>query len=203
MRDNVPLLGWLFLLGQCRDCGVPISSRYFFVELLTALLTVLLVHVNGLGLETLLYSLFVWGLIAITFIDYDHQIIPDEISVGGIIIALLVSPFFHVGFEGALAGALVGGGIFYALAIAYPGGMGGGDIKLMAAIGALLGWKLALLTVIIGSVTGASIGIFSMIALGAGRKSKIPFGPFLACGGIISILWGERIVTAYLETLAY
>lgn len=196
--DNVPLLSWLILRGLCRDCGASISSRYFIVELLTGVLTLLVIKTGGVNVATAFHLLLLWALIAVTFIDFDFQIIPDEISVGGTLLGLAVSFLLPIGFNGALTGALLGGGIFFVIAILYPGGMGGGDIKLMAAIGAFLGWKLVLLTIITGSVIGAVVGIFSMIAFGKTRKDKLPFGPFLAIGAIISMTWGEEILRMYL-----
>ena len=195
--DNIPLISWFILLGHCRDCGAPFSIRYALVELVTAILTWGVVHVHGAGIESALYLLLTWGLIAATFIDLDHQIIPDEISVGGAVLGLAVSFLSPVGFTGALAGMAVGGGIFFALAILYPGGMGGGDIKLMGAIGAFLGWKLALVTIIISSVTGAVVGGLSMLFFGKGRKDRIPFGPFLALGGVAALLFGDGLIAWY------
>lgn len=196
--DNIPLLSWMVLMGLCRDCGAAISSRYFFVELLAGILTLAVVAKYGISLTALMYLLLVWGLIAVTFIDIDFQIIPDELSVGGVVAGLAAASFLPIGLKGALVGALLGGGIFFALAILYPGGMGGGDIKLMAAIGAFLGWRMALLTIVLGSALGAVIGISAMIFFGKGRKSKIPFGPFLAAGATLSMLWGDEIVAAYM-----
>ncbi|MBI4828121.1 MAG: prepilin peptidase, partial [Nitrospinae bacterium] len=118
---------------------------------------------------------------------------------GGAILGLAVSFLLPVGFTGALAGMLVGGGIFFALAILYPGGMGGGDIKLMGAIGAFLGWKLALVTIIISSVIGAAVGGFAMLFFGKGRKDRIPFGPFLALGGVMALLFGDALIAWYFE----
>ncbi|MBI4665818.1 MAG: prepilin peptidase [Nitrospinae bacterium] len=199
--DNIPLVSWLVLMGFCRDCGQPISPRYFFVELLTALITLNVVAVHGFTMMAALYCLFAWGLIAITFIDLDFQIIPDEISLGGALLGLMVSPLLPLGFYGAITGALAGGGIFFAIATLYPGGMGGGDIKLMAAVGAFLGWKLTLLTILLGSVTGAIIGVTAIVAFGRGRKDKIPFGPFLAAGAVTAMLWGDKLVGAYLASI--
>lgn len=200
--DNIPLLSWLLLMGLCRDCGVSISSRYFWVELLTGALSFFLFAKYGVTVESFVLLVLVWGLVAITFIDLDFQIIPDEISVGGFLLGLAVAFFMPVGFVGALIGAFVGGGTFYAIAIVYPGGMGGGDIKLMAAIGAFLGWKMAFLTIILGSVAGSIVGIAAMTMFGKTRKDKIPFGPFLALGALVSIFFGNEIISAYLATFA-
>ena len=195
--DNIPLLSWLCLFGLCRDCGAVIPFRYFFVELLTGVITFAIVSSYGLALLTLFYLILAWSLIAVTFIDLKFQIIPDELTVGGVFLGLAVSFFTPLGIKGALLGLGVGGGIFFALAIIYPGGMGGGDIKLMAAIGAFTGWKLTLLTIFTGSLLGAVAGISSMAFYGKSRKDRIPFGPFLSAGALISILWGEKMIAAY------
>jgi len=199
--DNIPLLSWLFLFGLCRDCGVVIPFRYFFVELLTGLLTLAVVIRFGVSLPALFYLLLAWTLIAVTFIDLRFQIIPDELTVGAAMLGLAVSFLTPLGIKGAFLGLVVGGGIFFALAIIYPGGMGGGDIKLMAAIGAFTGYKLALLTIFTGSLLGAVAGISSMVFFGKTRKDRIPFGPFLSAGALISILWGEKMIAAYFDMI--
>jgi leader peptidase (prepilin peptidase)/N-methyltransferase len=197
--DNIPLVSWLVLMGLCRDCGSSISPRYFFVELLTGTLTWAVARVYGMDTSALLLMVFVWSLVAVTFIDLDHQIIPDEITLGGAVAGLAVSHFLPLGLYGSAVGLLVGGGIFFLIAVVVPGGMGGGDIKLMAAIGAFTGWKLTLLTIILGSAFGAVVGLFMIALFGRGRKDKIPFGPFLAIAAVISVLWGDGIINAYLE----
>ena len=189
-------------MGQCADCGARIPARYFLVELLTAGLTLAIVSRYGLTAQSALYCALAWLLIAASFIDLEHQIIPDEISMGAIILGALASPFTSLGFAGAMLGLVAGGGIFFILAIAYPGGMGGGDIKLMGAIGAFTGWKLALLTIMTGSVLGATAGVLGMLLLGKTRNDRIPFGPFLALGAVTSILWGDMVIAFYLETIA-
>jgi leader peptidase (prepilin peptidase)/N-methyltransferase len=201
MGNNIPLISWLSLFGLCRDCGSVISFRYFFVELLTGLLTLAIVLRFGFTLGALFYLLLAWTLIAVTFIDLSYQIIPDELTIGAAFFGLAFSFFIPLGIEGALIGLGVGGGIFYGLAILYPGGMGGGDIKLMAAIGAFTGWKLTLLTIFTGSLLGAIVGISSMAFYGKSRKDRIPFGPFLAAGALISILWGESMISAYFNMI--
>jgi len=200
--DNIPLVSWLVLFGLCRDCGAVISSRYFFMELVTAILTMAIAVKCGPTLQSAVYLGLVWGLLAATLIDINYQIIPDEISIGILIMGLAVSPFLPIGFTGAVFGALLGGGVFFALAIAYPGGMGGGDIKLMAAIGSIVGWKMAFLTIMLGSTLGAVVGLAMIAITGKSRKTRIPFGPFLAIGAIISILWGNDIAMAYLPAIA-
>lgn len=197
--DNIPLVSWLVLMGLCRDCGVSISPRYFLIELFTGLLTWAVARLYGFDVTALLFMIVVWSLVAVTFIDLDHQIIPDEITIGGAVLGLAVSYFLPVGVYGSIFGLLLGGGIFFLIAVIAPGGMGGGDIKLMGAIGAFVGWKLALLTIILGSAIGAVVGLFMIALFGRGRKDKIPFGPFLAAGAVVSVLWGERIIEMYLQ----
>lgn len=199
--DNIPLVSWLALFGVCRDCGAPISARYFLVELVTAFMTMAVVARYGPGAHGAAMLTLAWALLAASFIDIEHHIIPDEITIGGVVIGLAVSFVTPVGFSGAVAGLALGGGVFFALAIAYPGGMGGGDIKLMAAIGAFIGWKLALLTIIVGSLLGAVAGLAGILFFGRKRKDHIPFGPFLAAGAVVSILAGREIVAAYFAYL--
>lgn len=199
--DNIPLVSWLVLFGVCRDCGAAISARYFLVELVTAFLTMAIVARYGPGVHGAAMLILAWALLAASFIDIEHHIIPDELTIGGVALGLAMSFATPAGFGGALAGLTLGGGVFFALAIAYPGGMGGGDIKLMAAIGAFSGWKLTLLTIILGSLLGAVAGLAGMVFFGRKRKDHIPFGPFLAAGAIVSMLAGEEIVAAYLSYL--
>jgi len=199
--DNIPLISWVALWGLCRDCGAVISARYFIIELFTAILTMAIAGKYGVSLQTLVYLGLAWSLVAATVIDISYQIIPDEISIGLLAVGLAISPFMALGFTSASFGALLGGGIFFTLAIIYPGGMGGGDIKLMAGIGSIFGWKMTLLTIITGTTLGAAGGLLLMALTGGSRKTRIPFGPFLAAGAIISILWGADIISAYLRSM--
>jgi leader peptidase (prepilin peptidase)/N-methyltransferase len=198
--DNIPLVSWLSLFGLCRECGASIPARYFFVELLTGLVTLAVVATHGLTVAGGAYTVLAWGLIAVTFIDLEYQIIPDEVSLGGVALGLALSPWLPIGFDGALIGLATGGGAFFLLAALYPGGMGGGDIKLIAAIGAFLGWPGALLTILVASVGGSMVGGAAMAFAGKGRSSKIPFGPFLALGALVATLAGEPIIGWYVAT---
>lgn len=148
------------------------------------------------------------SLLVITFIDLDHQIIPDAITIPGIIIGILFSSFLTIdpynatkelGTLQSIIGMLVGGGSFYLIAHFSRGGMGGGDIKMMAMLGSFLGWKGVFMTTFTASLIGSIVGIFLMVAKGKGRKTKIPFGPFLALGALISLFWGERLLGIYLD----
>jgi leader peptidase (prepilin peptidase)/N-methyltransferase len=152
--------------------------------------------------------MFCSALIVITFIDLDFQIIPDRITLPGILIGLITGSFLMpdpfmryslLGIKASIIGLLAGGGLFYAIAVLSRGGMGGGDIKMMAMVGSLMGWKSVLLTTFLGSLSGAVLGIFLMIAKGKGRKTKIPFGPFLALGTLITLFYGQEILYWYFE----
>lgn len=206
-RDNVPILSYLFLGGKCRSCGQRISPRYPFVELLNGVLYAAVLWRVGVGWHTPLYLAFVSALIVITFIDMDYQIIPDSISLPGTAVGIAAGIFIlndpyvagaRLGAINTLAGSALGFGLYYLIAVLSRGGMGGGDIKLMAMIGAFLGWKGVLMTTFAGSVLGSIIGVFLMTAKGKGRKTRIPFGPFLAVGALISLLAGREILHWYL-----
>ncbi|MEC4676358.1 MAG: prepilin peptidase [Nitrospirota bacterium] len=205
--DNIPLISYLFLRGRCRYCKDKISARYPLVEAINAFLYVSLLWRYGPGWDFLLYCVLVSSLIVITFIDLDYQIIPDRITLVGIPIGLLAGslllpdPFLRasaLGYKASVAGFLIGGGFFYLVAVLSRGGMGGGDIKLMAMVGAFLGWKAVLLTTLLGSLSGSIVGLFLMAVKGKGRKYRIPFGPFLALGTLVSLFFGQEILIWYL-----
>ncbi len=204
--DNVPVLSYLVLRGRCRACGTRISPLYPVVELLTGALAVALWMRLGTALAFVGYFAFAAALVTITFIDLDHRIIPDVISLPGIAIGLavsfvspLVTPF------GALIGAIAGGGVLLAVAGAYQAirgheGMGGGDIKLLAMIGAFLGWRSIFVTLMVASIAGSIIGVTLMLYRRADTKLAIPFGPFLACGALVYLFFGDRILALYFGT---
>ncbi|MBE0427795.1 MAG: prepilin peptidase [Nitrospirae bacterium] len=204
--DNIPLLSYISLRGKCRECKAKISFRYPLVELLNALLYVLILWRFGLGWFTPVYFILCSSLIVITFIDLDFQIIPDRITLPGIPIGLLAGsfllpdPFMRysiLGFKSSIIGFLVGGGLFYVISVISRGGMGGGDIKMMAMVGSFMGWKSAIMTTFFGSLTGSVFGLFLMLFKGKGRKTKVPFGPFLALGTIITLFYGQEILQWY------
>jgi leader peptidase (prepilin peptidase)/N-methyltransferase len=206
--DNIPILSYLFLGGKCRTCKSKISLVYPFVEFLNAVMYVLILWRFGFTLHTPVYFIFCSTLIVITFIDLEFQIIPDKITLPGIPIGIIVGsfllpdPFMRytiLGLKNSLLGFAVGGGMFYALALVSRGGMGGGDIKMMAMVGGLMGWKSVLLISFVGSFIGGVVGIFLMIFKGKGRKTKIPFGPFLALGSMITLFFGEEIFYWYIQ----
>ena len=212
--DNVPLLSFLFLRGRCRSCRDPISPRYFIIELLTALLALALFHWFGFSFSFFVSFVFVAALIVISFIDLDVRIVPDVISLPGIILGLALSVigyfFFRDGLTivptpiSSLIGILVGGGFLLATAWIYEkftgvDGMGGGDIKLLAMIGAFLGWPSIPVTLFIASLLGSVVGITCMVITGAGRRLALPFAPFLCSGALIYLFYGEQIIDFYIS----
>ncbi|RMF92042.1 MAG: prepilin peptidase [Nitrospinota bacterium] len=197
--DNIPLLSFLLLRGRCRACRHPISWRYPLVEALNALLYLLVYSYYGFHLLTGIYALLLTILLIVTFIDLEHKIIPDRITLSGLLAGLLLNPLLPVSFFDALLGGLIGGGIFLLVALLSRGGMGGGDIKLMAMLGVFLGWQRALLTIFLGVSSGALVGIVLMLLRKKGRKDQVPFGPFLALGGMVALFWGEAIIAWYLS----
>lgn len=211
--DNIPVISFLVLRAKCRNCGAPISIQYPAVELLTAILFVLILHgfsnIAAMGI----YMIFTCAMVVVAFIDLKHYIIPNEISLPGIPIGLLLSlaPAWWTdgqlvagSFLDSLIGCLVGGGVLYiigrlSLLILKKEGMGGGDVKLLGMVGAFLGWKMALLTIIMGAFGGSIVGV-GLIAAGLHKRGKhIPFGPFLALGAWLSMMWGDRLLWAYLN----
>lgn len=203
--QNIPILSFLALRGRCAACGAKISWRYPLVEALTGGLFVLLLWRFGPQPFVLVLLLFAAALVTITFIDLDHQIIPDVISLPGIVVGILCSFLLPwVSWSDSLLGILLGGGSLYLVAAGYSllsgkEGMGGGDIKLLAMIGAFLGWKAILPIVFFSSVLGTLVGVPLMLVKKADGKLAIPFGPFLSAGALIYLLWGPLIVRWYLN----
>lgn len=211
--DNVPLLSYLLLRGRCRSCGERISPRYFVVELLMALLTLVLFIWFGLGFSFLVSFVFVAALIVISFIDLDVRIVPDVISLPGIVLGLVFSAVGYFFFRNELSivpsplssliGIVTGGGFLLATAWIYEkftgvDGMGGGDIKLLAMIGAFLGWPSIPVTLFIASLLGSVVGITCMVLTGAGRRLALPFAPFLCSGALVYIFYGDALIQFYL-----
>jgi leader peptidase (prepilin peptidase) / N-methyltransferase len=203
--DNIPLLSFLLLGGKCRNCRARISRRYPLVEALTGIVALALYW--KYGLSPAFFSLFVLSaaLIVITFIDLDHRIIPDVISFPGIALGFLLAVVLPmVSIQDSLIGLLAGGGSLYAVAFLYEKlakreGMGGGDIKLLAMIGAWLGWKAVLFTLFFSSLSGTLIGGGVMLLQKEGRHYAIPFGPFLAFSALTYIFFGPEIIRWYLN----
>jgi leader peptidase (prepilin peptidase) / N-methyltransferase len=203
--QNVPIVSWILLRGRCASCDVGISVRYPLVEALTGALFVLVFLAFEVQSATLVYWIFVAALVAITFIDLDHQIIPDVISLPGIPAGFIASFFVPwVSWSDSLIGIALGGGSLYLVAAGYElltkkEGMGGGDIKLLAMIGAFLGWQAVLPVIFFSSLIGSLIGVPLMLIKKADGRLAIPFGPFLALGGVVYLLWGRQIIHWYLS----
>ncbi|MCX8030878.1 MAG: prepilin peptidase [Thermodesulfovibrionales bacterium] len=205
---NIPVLSYLLLFGKCRSCSEKISIRYPLIELLNGVLYLTANFLFGFGWHLIPIFGFLSSMIVITFIDLDFQIIPDLITLPGILLGLLSAtlimpdPFDlneNVGFSNSIIGLLLGGGLFFLIAVLSRGGMGGGDIKMMAMVGAFLGWKAVLMVTFIGSLVGSVFGIFLMLFKGKGRKTKVPFGPFLSFGSIVTLFLGNIILKWYLN----
>jgi leader peptidase (prepilin peptidase)/N-methyltransferase len=206
--DNIPLISFILLRGRCRHCGARISLRYPLVEFLNGLLYAVVLWRYGPSAAGFFFMLYMSALIVITFVDIDFQIIPDIITIPGSIIGLIAGLSFlpdsfnrisALGATQSILGLLLGFGLYLFIAVLSKGGMGGGDIKMMAMVGAVTGWKGVLLTTFLGSLVGSIVGIGLMIIKKKGRKTKIPFGPFLALGCMVSILFGEEVLKFYLN----
>jgi leader peptidase (prepilin peptidase)/N-methyltransferase len=198
--DNIPLISFILLRGKCRDCAGKISWRYPLVELLTAVLALMLFLKFGLTLKFFIFFIFIAALIVITFIDLDHQIIPDIISLPGIPIFCFAAIFLvKIPWMEALIGLLIGGGVLFAIAFVYElltkrEGMGGGDIKLLAMIGGFLGWKSLIFILLFSSFSGAIVGITAMIIKKQDMKYAVPFGPFLSAAAVAYLFLGNAFM---------
>ena len=207
-RDNIPLLSWLWLKGKCRHCSSPISARYPVVELLTAVLSAAVAWQFGFGLLAAVLIVTTWLLIALTFIDIDKMLLPDQLTLPLLWLALLfsLSDSALVNAEQAIVGAAAG---YLSLWSVYwlfklltgKEGMGYGDFKLLAVFGALLGWQQLPLIILLSSCVGAVTGIILLSVQGKDKATPIPFGPYIAAAGWIALLWGEQLTNAYLRYL--
>jgi len=199
--DNIPIVSYLLLRGRCRSCGAPISMQYPIVEFTTGavFLAAFLLFDSPIIYQRLLFAC---AMIVLFVIDLEHRILPDVITLPGIALGLVFSFFMPPGWRDSLIGLAVGGGSLWLMGEAYfrirgEEGMGFGDVKMLAMIGAFLGWKLMLLTLLMGSFIGSAIGV-GMIALKRGdMKYALPFGTFLAVGALVASVLGERIVRWY------
>ena len=198
--DNIPLISYLILQGKCRDCGEKISWRYPLVEFITAILALLLFGKFYLTLNFLVFFIFTAVLIVITFIDLDHQIIPDVLTLPGIPVFFLLAVFVvKLPWMEAAIGLLIGGGVLFAIAFVYElltkrEGMGGGDIKLLAMIGGFLGWKSLIFILLCSSLLGAIVGIAVMVIKKQDMKYAVPFGPFLSAAAVAYLFWGDAFM---------
>ncbi|WP_124949547.1 prepilin peptidase [Sulfuriferula thiophila] len=206
--ENIPILSYLWLRGKCAGCGVRISPRYPIVEAATGILTAAAASYFGFGLSAIAAIIFIWALIALTFIDFDTQLLPDSITLPLLWAGLLFnlqSTFvpLQTAVIGAMAGYLSLWAVYWAFKlITGKEGMGYGDFKLLAAIGAWLGWSMLPLVILLSSAVGAIVGIILIVLAKQGRSVPIPFGPYLAGGGLIALFWGPAILQNYLATLA-
>lgn len=204
---NIPVISYLLLAGKCQFCGTAISLRYPFVELLTAILSAVVVYKLGFSIEAALALILTWALITLSFIDFDHQLLPDNITLPFMWFGLLISlrGIFATpenSIIGAIAGYMSLWTVFQLFKL-FTGkeGMGYGDFKLLALFGAWFGWQALPMILLISTVAGSVLGI-SMILLRVIDKEKpIPFGPYLAIAGWISLLWGDQITQAYLRSI--
>jgi leader peptidase (prepilin peptidase)/N-methyltransferase len=204
---NIPILSWLILRGRCFSCKAPFSIRYPLVELIMGILFLLLYLVNGLQWTTLEYAIFIFGLVVVSFIDIDHFILPDIFTLGGTVLGLLgavLNPDRN--FLDSFLGVLMGGGFLWLIAYGYwvlrkEEGMGGGDIKLLAWIGAVLGWKAIPLVILISSVSGSIIGILLMLKNKGNLKTVIPFGPYLVLGALVYLFADQDLSRWYFSLL--
>jgi leader peptidase (prepilin peptidase) / N-methyltransferase len=203
--DNIPILSYLVLRGKCRRCGTRISLQYPLVELINALLSLALFLRFGPTWVFLLLFTFVSAMVVVTFIDLEHQIIPDVITLPGIVIGFAISFFIPgLGWLQSLIGILAGGGSLLLVALAYQlltkrDGMGGGDIKLLAMCGAFFGWKAVLFIIFASSLIGSIVGITIMLVQKKDSTLAIPFGPYLAAAAVIYIFYGNRLIYWYLN----
>ena len=202
--DNIPILSFLWLRGRCRGCGTKIAVRYPLIEFLTGGFAFCCFLRFGPTPAAPVYFMFIAALIVVTFIDIDHQIVPDSISLPGIPIGFAVA-FLLPGIRplDSLIGILIGGGSLFAVAFGYQlltgnEGMGGGDVKLLAMIGAFVGWKGVALTILVASVTGTAVGLVLMLFARKNLKFAVPFGPFLSIGAVVYIFFGPPIIQWYL-----
>ena len=202
--DNIPLLSYILLKGSCRNCKSKISIQYPIVEFLTGLIYLIIYLIYGLSIQSLIYIILSSALIIITFIDLNEQIVPDVISLPGIVIGFILSFFIpYISFIDSALGVVAGGGIILIIGLAglvifKKEAMGGGDVKLAAMIGAFLGWKYVIISLFLGFFLGALAGIILILSKIKSTEDVVPFGPFIVLGSLITLLWGEKIITWYI-----
>ncbi len=196
--DLIPVLSFVFNQGQCRYCGTKISYQYPIIELGTATVLLLVYSYYGLSFLFLLYGVLALLLITTAGIDFNHLIIPNKLSYPGLLFGLAASLIGeHLTWGAALSGALIAGGSLLLVAVVSGGGLGIGDVKLAAVMGSFLGLWPTLVAIFIGSLLGSVVALYLIVVKDKGWKSKVPFGVFMALGGLIVILWGEAIIETY------
>ena len=205
--ENIPVISYLLLRGKCKDCSAHISARYPIVETVCGLLSAYVAWHFGFGLAALAALLFIWMLLALTCIDLDTQLLPDDITLPLLWLGLLFNLSATIidinsAVIGAITGYLALWSIYWLFKLATgKEGMGYGDFKLLAAIGAWLGWQMLPLVIMLSSIVGAMVGIALIIAARLGRNIPIPFGPYLAGGAVIALFWGQTLTQGYLQLL--
>ncbi|EAW30601.1 type IV pilus prepilin peptidase PilD [marine gamma proteobacterium HTCC2143] len=203
--QNIPVISYVLLRGQCANCKVSISARYPIIEAVTALMSAVIAWQLGASLEMLAALFFTWSLIALTMIDADHKLLPDQITLPLLWAGLLLNSFslfvpLYDAVWGAIGGYLSLWSVYWLFKILTgKDGMGYGDFKLLAALGAWLGWQSLLVIILLSSLVGAIVGSIILLANKQGRNTAIPFGPYLAAAGWIAFLWGDQIIDAYLR----
>lgn len=206
--ENIPVVSYLLLHGKCRGCGAAISPRYPIIETISALLCGYAAWRFGFGAAAIGALLLIWALLALTAIDFDTQLLPDDITLPLLWAGLSFNLFntytdLHSAVLGAAFGYLILWGIYWLFKLATgKEGMGYGDFKLLAALGAWLGWQILPLIILLSSLVGAVVGITLIIAVKHGRNIPIPFGPYLAGGGLIALFWGQALTQGYLQLLS-
>jgi leader peptidase (prepilin peptidase)/N-methyltransferase len=206
--ENIPVISYLLLRGKCRGCKAPISVRYPVVEALSGLLCGYVAWRFGFGLSAFAALLFVWALLALTFIDFDTQLLPDSITLPLLWAGLLLNlSHTYTDLPSAVVGAAAGYLSLWSIywlfrLVTGKEGMGYGDFKLLAAIGAWLGWQMLPLVILGSSVVGAVVGITLIVVARHGRNIPIPFGPYLAGGGLVALFWGQTLTQNYLHLMA-
>lgn len=202
-HHNIPVISYLFLRGRCHSCGESISPKYPAVELLNGFLYMAALYRFGPSESAVVAMLFLSAMVVVTFIDMEHRIIPDGITLPGIPICFAAGTLvLGTGYINSLLGILAGGGLLYGVGVLGgivlgKDGMGGGDIKLMAMAGALIGWKLVLVSIFIGAALGSFVGVPLILLKVMKRDTMIPFGPFLAVGSAVSLFFGEEMLYWY------
>ena len=202
--QNIPVLSYLLLRGKCGNCAAPISLRYPIIETVSGLLTVALGFYLGASWQLVGAMLLTWALIALTMIDIDHQLLPDNITLPLLWLGLAFNiNDTYVSLEAAVLGAIFGYLILWSVywlfkLVTGKEGMGYGDFKLLAALGAWLGWQALPLIILMSSLVGAVVGIALMIIKRRGKEIPIPFGPYLAAAGWICLIWGDALLARYL-----
>ncbi len=206
--ENIPIISYLFLRGKCRECGTPISIRYPFVEALSAILVLVVAMKFGVSYEMLFGALFTWTLISLTFIDIDTQYLPDQLTLPILWLGILLSlDNMYVDTQSSIIGAVAGYMVLWTVyqvfkLVTKKEGMGFGDFKLLAMIGAWCGWQVLPAVIIISSVIGSIAGILMIITKYHEKGKPIPFGPYLAGAGWIVFIWGQEINSFYLNLMA-